>query len=198
DTRMDAEKCGWVTGSVEQIDFSQITAQFNTFFALYEANIQTRYAEYLRSVGSLETLAQTAFDDMSDEFEAYEDQQKEDFEAWVETIKDILDGNVAGNLLLLIEQKMQKVTVATVGGKLSLVIEDGLNMALAGFTAKDTTFNQDGTITEEDAAGNIKTTTFVSQSVITEEYQLVSGSRYTKTTTFNPDGSITERIIENE
>lgn len=197
DTRMDADLCGWVTGSVNQINFKQITAQFEEFFKKYEADIQAEHAEYLQTIGSLETQAQTSYDTMNAEFEAYEEAQKASFEAWVESIKDILDGNVAGNLLLLIEQKMQKVTLATVDGKLSLVIEDGLNMAIAGFTAKDTVFNSDGTITETDAAGNIKTTTFVSKTVITEEYQFISGSRYTKTTTF--DGSnISERIVENE
>lgn len=31
DTRMDNAKCGWVSGAVDQIDFSQIYAQFNKY-----------------------------------------------------------------------------------------------------------------------------------------------------------------------
>ena len=198
DTRMNSDLCGWVTGSVEQISFEQITAQFNTFFAQYEADIQTEYAAYLQNIGSLETQAQTSYDTMNAEFTAYEAAQKTSFEAWVASIKDILDGNVAGNLLLLIEQKMQKATTTTVNGKLTLEIEDGLNMAISGFTAKDTQFGADKkTVTETDGSGNIKTTTFVSKTQITEEYQFTSGKRYTKTTTFNGN-DITERIVENE
>lgn len=197
DTRADNTKCGWVTGTVEEINFSQITEQFNTFFAEYEANIQTQFANYLSTIGSLETQAQTSYDTMNAEFTAYEAQQKASFEAWVETVKDVLDGNVAGNLLLLIEQKMQKVTTKTVNNVLTLEIEDGLLMAINGFMAMDTVTNPDKTITQTDGSGNVKTTTFVSKNEITEEFVFVSGDRYTKTTTF-AGSSISERIVKNE
>lgn len=195
DTRMDGELCGWVCGAVQQITFDQILAQFNTFFAKYQSDIQTEYAEYLTEIASLETQAQTRYDSMDAEFTEYENQQKADFEAYVESIKDILDGNVAGNLLLMIEQKMQKVTVAVVNGKTCLDIEEGLLLAMSGFTAKDYHFSDDQkVITETDAHGNIKTTTFVSETVIEEEYQFTSGNRYKKTTTFIGNNDISERI----
>lgn len=197
DTRMNDELCGWVCGAVQQISFAQITAQFDTFFAAYKADVTAEYAAYLQNIASLETQAQTRYDSMDEEFTAYEQQQKAAFEAWVESIKDILDGNAAGNLLLLINEKMQKVTVGAAGGVAYLEIEDGLNLALAGFTACDTTFNTDGTITQTDKIGNVKTTTFVSKQKINEEYVLASGDRYTKTTTFGSNG-ITERIVKNE
>lgn len=197
DTRMNDELCGWVCGAVQQISFAQITAQFDAFFAAYKADVTAEYAAYLQNIASLETQAQTRYDSMDEEFTAYEQQQKAAFEAWVESIKDILDGNAAGNLLLLINEKMQKVTVGAAGGVAYLEIEDGLNLALAGFTACDTTFNVDGTITQTDKIGNVKTTTFVSKQKINEEYVLASGDRYTKTTTFGSN-SITERIVKNE
>lgn len=197
DTRMNDELCGWVCGAVQQISFAQITAQFDAFFAAYKADVTAEYAAYLQNIASLETQAQTRYDSMDEEFTAYEQQQKAAFEAWVESIKNILDGNAAGNLLLLINEKMQKVTVGAAGGVAYLEIEDGLNLALAGFTACDTTFNTDGTITQTDKIGNVKTTTFVSKQKINEEYVLASGDRYTKTTTFGSNG-ITERIVKNE
>ena len=93
-----------------------------------------------------------------------------------------------------------------------------MNLALAGFTACDTTFNTDGTITQTDKIGNVKTTTFVSKQKINEEYVLASGDRYTKTTSFSESeqnnaaarvrgrdrkttfgsNGITERIVKNE
>lgn len=194
DTRMDETLCGWVCGAVQQISFEQILAQFNTFFSKYQSDIQARYAEYLTDIASLETQAQTRYDEMDDEFTNYENQQKTDFEAWVESIKDILDGNVAGNLLLLIDQKMQKVTLGIVDGKVCLNIEEGLLLAMSGFTAKDYHFSDDKkTITETDAHGNEKTTTFASNTLIEEEYHFISGNRYKKTTVFNGN-DISERI----
>lgn len=194
DTRMDDTLCGWVCGAVDQIKFEQIVAQFNTFFAKYQSDIQTEYAEYLTNIASLETQAQTRYNQMDEGFTEYENQQKASFEAWVASIKDILDGNVAGNLLLLIEQKMQKVTLGVVNGKACLDIEEGLQLAMAGFTAKDYHFSDDQKmITETDAYGNVKTTTFVSDALIEEEYLFTSGNRYKKTTTFNGN-DISERI----
>lgn len=199
DTRMNADLCGWVCGAVEQIDFAQIQAQFDTFFAKYKADIMTEYGRYLQNIASLETQAQTRYDSMDDQLTAYEKQQKADFEAWVESIKDILDGNVAGNLLLLIEQKMQKVTAkATPDGITFLEIEDGLNLAIAGFTACDTQISADKkTITQTDKMGNVKVTTFVSKNYITEEYTFASGERYLKTTEF-AGNEIKERIKKYE
>ena len=125
DTRINDELCGWVCGAVQQISFAQITAQFDAFFAAYKADVTAEYAAYLQNIASLETQAQTRYDSMDEEFTAYEQQQKAAFEAWVESIKDILDGNAAGNLLLLINEKMQKVTVGAAGGVAYLEIEDG-------------------------------------------------------------------------
>lgn len=195
DTRMDDELCGWVCGAVEQIDFSQIKAQFDTFFAKYEADITAEYALYLQNIASLETQGQTRYNSMDQTFAEYEAQQKAGFEAWVASIKDILDGNVAGNLLLLIEEKMQKVTVEVgTDGVMFLNIEDGLNLAIAGFTACDTVISDDKkTITQTDKMGNVKTTVFISKALIEEEYNMISGERYKKTTVFNGN-NITERI----
>lgn len=223
DTRMDSTVCGWVCGAVDQIKFEQITAQFNAFFAKYQSDIQAEYAEYLTNIASLETQAQTQcdqmseniqeeytgylaniasletqaqtrYDQMSESFTEYENQQKADFETWLESVKDVLDGNAAGNLLLLIEQKMQKVTLGIVNDKVCLDIEEGLQLALAGFTAKDYHFSDDQkTITETDAQGNTKTTTFVSDTLIEEEYLFTNGNRYKKSTAFN-GSDISERI----
>ena len=38
DKRMDSDVCGWVTGSVEQIDFSQISVQFETYFNEFQTD----------------------------------------------------------------------------------------------------------------------------------------------------------------
>lgn len=67
-----------------------------------------------------------------------------------------------------------------------------IDILLQGFSAKDTVFNADGSITETGSDGSTKTTVF-GASVITETYS--SGDlTATKTTTFNDDGSISEHI----
>lgn len=194
DTRMDETLCGWVCGAVQQITFDQIVAQFNTFFEKYKADIQEDYGEYLVNIASLETQANTRYEQMDEAFTDYENAQKESFEAWVESIKNILDDAAAGNLLLMIETKMQKVTLGVVNGVACLDIEEGLRLAMADFTAMDYEFSADGKmVTETDAYGNVKTTNFISKQMIEEEFLFTSGNRYKKTTTFN-GRHISERI----
>ena len=69
-------------------------------------------------------------------------------------------------------------------------------MALQGFEAQTTTFNEDGSITETNAMGHTKTTTFgvdaEGNSTVKETF--VGEKTITKTTTFNQDGSVSEVI----
>lgn len=65
-------------------------------------------------------------------------------------------------------------------------------MAIQGFEAKTTTFNDDGSITETNGLGHTKTTIFNDDGSITKKF--VGEKTITKTTTFNEDGSITEVI----
>lgn len=62
DTRADTDLCGIVTGTVEEMDFSVFTAQFEDYFNTFKAN------------------------------------NLDSFETWFQTIRGILDEDVAGNL----------------------------------------------------------------------------------------------------
>jgi hypothetical protein len=62
-------------------------------------------------------------------------------------------------------------------------------MAIQGFDGKTTTFNEDGSITETNAFGETKTTTFLSDRIIET---FVGEKTITKTTYFGDDGRITE------
>ena len=65
-------------------------------------------------------------------------------------------------------------------------------MAIQGFIAVNTVFNEDGSITETNSLGQTKTTTFNADGSITEVF---SGEKtITKTTKFNEDGTISEVI----
>ena len=63
-------------------------------------------------------------------------------------------------------------------------------LAVQGFLAVETVFNNDGSITETNAKGEILTTRFNSDGNIVEIFE---GEKViTKTTVFNADGSISE------
>ena len=84
DTRSDSELCGIVAGAVDQIDFSQIQEQFDSYFAQYKTQIAADYTIY------------------NEDMERYLNQMTEDFSAWFEGVRNQLDEDVAGHLLNLI------------------------------------------------------------------------------------------------
>ena len=65
-------------------------------------------------------------------------------------------------------------------------------MAIQGFVANKTVFNDDGSITETNSKGETLTTVFNTDGSITETF--VGEKTITKTTTFNADGSVSEVI----
>lgn len=70
DKRMDDDVCGWVASTVKEIDFSQITAQFDTFFARYKQNIINQYNLYVANIGDTEEAARQAYQDMKEKLDA--------------------------------------------------------------------------------------------------------------------------------
>lgn len=97
DTRMDRNLCGWVCGAVEQIKFEQIKVQFDAFLLKYSKDIKAAYDNYMSDIGALEESAQAEYEEML-----------ESFTAWIAGIKEVLSGDVAGNLLAKIEERMEK------------------------------------------------------------------------------------------
>lgn len=91
DTRGITALCGYVTGTVEEIDFTQITQQFNTFFAKYRADVEENYAEYERRLNELEQQSQL---DLSGALAAI----RSEFNSWFDQIKDQLGTDAAGHL----------------------------------------------------------------------------------------------------
>lgn len=67
-------------------------------------------------------------------------------------------------------------------------------MAMQGFIAGTTVFNDDGSITETNSKGDTLVTVFNSDGSIVETFTGANGVVVTKTTEFNSDGSISEVI----
>ena len=64
DTRMNADVCGWVMATVKEIDFSQITAQFQAFFQKYQAQITEEFNAYQSTITNLEDQGTAALHNM--------------------------------------------------------------------------------------------------------------------------------------
>ena len=127
DTRMDNSKCGWVAGAVEQIDFSQIYAQFTQYFAEKRAVIEHDVQDFEEDIDKKKQDAanylqkykdgvddnKSSADAFLEEFKLYlqnyTTQQQQTFEAWILTIQGILTEEAAGNLLLMIENLQGRV-----------------------------------------------------------------------------------------
>lgn len=84
DKRGDSSVCGFVKGLLEVVDLEELTAQIKSFFDDWMETKDTEYIEYI----------------------AEKDLQ---FNEWLETIKGILDGDVAANLAREIADLKSKV-----------------------------------------------------------------------------------------
>ncbi|MFR8228053.1 MAG: hypothetical protein ACLU85_13320 [Lachnospirales bacterium] len=98
DTRMNADVCGWVMATVKEIDFSQITAQFQAFFQKYQAQITEEFNAYQSTITNLEDQGTAALHNMENQFETYAGQQEELFTDLYNRIKDQLSKDAAAAL----------------------------------------------------------------------------------------------------
>lgn len=98
DTRMNADVCGWVASTVNEIDFEQVTEQFEAFFEAYKKTISKDYAAYLQQLGIEEDKAEAAYQNFLAIMDGYTKQQQAIFEAWFEHVRGQLSEDVAGQL----------------------------------------------------------------------------------------------------
>ena len=100
DTRMNSDVCGWVMATVKEIDFSQITAQFQSYFSRYQASITQEFNSYMAQITNLEDQGTAALLEMKNQFENYAGQQEELFLELYNQIKEQLSEDAAGALWL--------------------------------------------------------------------------------------------------
>lgn len=91
DQRFNTSLCGIVTGLVTQIDASALTAQFSSFFTQYSNQISADYNAYVQEISGYE-------DNFESTADAWMAQQTADFTAWVQSLHDIIDEEVAAQL----------------------------------------------------------------------------------------------------
>jgi hypothetical protein len=109
DQRFNTNLCGIVTGVVQQIDFSVMSAQFDAFFYLYRDLILERYAGYSNNLSSMETNAANAYSAFIDDMNEFKQEANTDFVEWFEGLQVILDGDAAANLAAQVLQNTSRL-----------------------------------------------------------------------------------------
>lgn len=100
DTRMDSDLCGWVCATVEQIDFSQISLQWEQYLKEFKANNLEEFEEWEQTQQNAIDLWTTAYKDELDDFKETEQAA---WDTWFANKQTELSGDVAGNLQLEID-----------------------------------------------------------------------------------------------
>jgi hypothetical protein len=104
DRRGDDDICGIVVGLVDQIDWETLVAQLNAFMTEYSARIVSDYADYTNQIETFES-------EFENSANTWLGGQQAAFEAWVETIRDILDEAAAGHLQNEIDEINQNLAI---------------------------------------------------------------------------------------
>lgn len=110
DQRFNSALCGIVTGAVEQIDASALTAQFNNFFQLYRNLISDEYSAYVSRITGYENNALSDYEAFVVEMEDYQTSAQADFETWLDGIKGQLSGQIAGQMAAAIQSLKTRVS----------------------------------------------------------------------------------------
>lgn len=149
DCRMDANLCGWVMSTVKDIDFEQVTAQFNAFFTRYEALVAARFALFTETMQGHEGAAQAAYDefmarladlkawalreytDWSTDFKARIDAE---VHAWFEDFQDTLSDDQAVQLFNKIYNHEQAAVSTQAVHGIQLLADGRLQFQVSGTT----------------------------------------------------------------
>lgn len=83
DTRMITAVCGYVAATVKEIDFTQISAQFEQYFTNYRKNISDKFQSFVQDVDNYNDQAAAALALMKQTFTDYAGQQEALYQAWI-------------------------------------------------------------------------------------------------------------------
>jgi hypothetical protein len=95
DTRADTGLCGFIASQFADFDFSQLTVQFNAWFAQEKKSMEADHAAFIEEYADLT--------------ESFMTDQETQWNKWFEEKQDELSGDVAGKLQLQIDDLKEKV-----------------------------------------------------------------------------------------
>lgn len=103
DQRFNSTVCGIVKGTIEEIDASVLTKQFNDFFKLYSGEVEEKYGIYIQNMKAyLESLEESGGAQLREIVEIllnYESLSEKQFLDWFNGIKEVLESATSGKML---------------------------------------------------------------------------------------------------
>lgn len=198
-------ECPFVTGVLETLDINMLLLQWQAAWPEFlqecrdhldeweepmKEDLANFVLEFKRQCDEFLAAKKSEINAFEDDFKEYTEINKQEWEAWVAELKDILDENTAGHLLLEIE-KINEYLEETIGGSLkpSIFLMD------IEYIPKTTQFIDDTHIKETFETGYTNNIEFLANGNITETYKDASGAtKAIHRTVFNADGSIKEEV----
>lgn len=160
DSRRDPDLCGYVAATIKEIDFKQITAQFDAFFKNYEGKVEDRFEAYNDYIALLQQQGDNEYRDLLELFKKWTEAYQETFETWFQKMKDQLSEDAAGNLQNEVDETDESVFNRFYGllkSTANIIKENGKTVRVEMENDEAT-----GTTTfAEDAAAGTKTITAV-------------------------------------
>lgn len=103
DQRFNSAVCGIVKGTIEEIDASVLTKQFDDFFDTYSKEVLWEYGMYIQEMreylDSLENSGNMQLEEITDAMRNFETMSEQEFAEWFNSIKSVLESAENGEML---------------------------------------------------------------------------------------------------
>lgn len=110
DTRMSDSLCGWVCGTVNEIKFDQITAQFRAFMKRYENDLNAKFADLEAYAKNKKIEFDTFQTDLKEKEQALHDQHKTALKEYFSQMEAEGNANLIAITQQLIDFRNEKET----------------------------------------------------------------------------------------
>ncbi|WP_432408644.1 hypothetical protein [Wukongibacter sp. M2B1] len=112
DLRLSNDYCGVVTGTVDQIDTTTLFNQYQSWLLEKKSEYDTDLSQWINTKQSdYQAWYDTTIATEQIEIDAMEEQFQTDWDTWFATVQGALDGDVAGNLLNLINANTTRIKI---------------------------------------------------------------------------------------
>lgn len=127
DTRADSSVCGYITQFIDSIDTEVFFAQFEAFYAEFVDKSNASYDQFLELaqqsydgytatintyITELEAKGNSDLADITASLKEFQRTSQNEFNAWFASVKDLLDEDIAGELINITNDHEQRLTLA--------------------------------------------------------------------------------------
>lgn len=140
DLRLNKELCGIAHGAVDQVDTTTLFAQYQSWIEQQKEHFGDDLAGW--------------FADQQAVFLNWRADEEGEFRTWFDSIRDLLDEDAAGNLLLLIEDLVTRMT--SVEGTVSKHSDELESLAQLLSTLSEAFTNHSDTLASDKVAGHVR------------------------------------------